>query len=99
MKEQNLYESADEFQHRVDVLQLLLELVPKWVQSVAKHLGMSEAEIAEAHGAVFSYGSFRLSTHGPGTLHSFVTSNLLRADARIVWLCGGWYPNHNCACR
>lgn len=62
-----MYETADEFQHRVDVLQLLLELVPQWVRNVAEHLGRSEVEIEAAHGFVFSYGSFRLSTHGPGT--------------------------------
>jgi hypothetical protein len=66
MHEKGLYESPEEFQHRVDVLQLLVELVPKWVRAVARHIGMSEADIAEATGAIYSYGSFRLGTHGPG---------------------------------
>lgn len=73
MRDQHLYETPDEFQHRVDVLQLLLELVPQWVQTVAEHLGRSEAEIEAAHGFVFSYGSFRLSTHGPGASLSLCT--------------------------
>jgi poly(A) polymerase Pap1 len=81
MKAQNLYETPEEFQHRVDVLQLLLELVPQWVQTVAEHLGRSEAEIEAAHGFVFSYGSFRLSTHGPGRYMPWVFFS-----AVIMWL-------------
>ena len=68
MRGENLYETPDDFQHRVDVLQLLLELVPHWVMTVAEHLGRPNDEIEAATGFVLSYGSFRLSTHGPGGL-------------------------------
>lgn len=68
MREKGLYESPAEFQKRVDVLQILLELVPAWVQMVARQLGKPESEVAEANGSVLTYGSFRLSTHGPGML-------------------------------
>lgn len=66
MREKGLYETPAEFQQRVDVLQLLLELVPAWVKIVARHLGKPESEVADADGSVLTYGSFRLSTHGPG---------------------------------
>lgn len=66
MHDKGLYETPEEFQQRVDVLQLLLELVPEWVKTVARHLGKPEAEVADADGSVLTYGSFRLSTHGPG---------------------------------
>lgn len=66
MQEKGLYETSAEFQLRVDVLQLLLELVPAWVKIVARHLGKAEMEVADADGSVLTYGSFRLSTHGPG---------------------------------
>lgn len=84
MHEKGLYESPEEFQQRVDVLQLLLELVPDWVKTVARHLGKPEAEVADADGSVLTYGSFRLSTHGPGATSGGCYIGNDRADGSML---------------
>lgn len=68
MQDAGLYESENEFNHRLEVLQLLAEAVLDWVRAVARSLQLTPEQIEEARANVYSFGSFRLTAHGPGAL-------------------------------
>jgi hypothetical protein len=66
MEERCLFETREETMHRIDILSKLRDVVEKWIKLVAAHVGLSEAEIEDAHAVVNTFGSFRLEVHGPG---------------------------------
>lgn len=71
MTDRGLYETREETMERIDVLSKLSDIVEKWIKLAAAHVGLSEAEIEDAHAIVNTFGSFRLQVHGPGTMPNF----------------------------
>ena len=67
LREQGLYESQEEAVRREEVLGALDKLAKQWVRRVTKACGMGEYAEAEANAKIFTFGSYRLGVHGPGT--------------------------------
>lgn len=67
LKQENSFESAQETQNRVDTLKLLQELTEKFVYTVSRNKNMSDGMAKDAGGKIFTYGSYRLGVHGPGS--------------------------------
>jgi len=53
--------------YREIVLGRIAELVKKFVHKVALERGLSESVANAAGGKIFTFGSYRLGVHGPGT--------------------------------
>lgn len=53
--------------HREVVLDRLATLVKKFVRTVSLQRGLSEAAATAAGGKIFTFGSYRLGVHGPGS--------------------------------
>ena len=62
-----LYESHDEAVLREEVLGRLDALAKEWVRRVGAVYGMSDVGDVEAGAKIFTFGSYRLGVHGPGT--------------------------------
>ncbi|KAG8768308.1 polynucleotide adenylyltransferase [Ceratobasidium sp. 428] len=67
LRAQNTFESKEEAQRRETVLGMVNELVQKFVQRVSIGAGMSEQAAKAAGGKIFTFGSYRLGVHGPGS--------------------------------
>ncbi|CAE6524157.1 unnamed protein product [Rhizoctonia solani] len=70
MKELRLqgnFESEEESKRRQEVLGMVHELVQKFVRKVSLGIGMSEQAAKAAGGKIFTFGSYRLGVHGPGS--------------------------------
>ncbi|CAL9733795.1 poly(A) polymerase [Monosporozyma servazzii] len=67
LKQENSFESAQETQNRVDTLKILQELTEKFVYTVSRNKNMSDGMAKDAGGKIFTYGSYRLGVHGPGS--------------------------------
>ncbi|KAF8659131.1 hypothetical protein AX16_001901 [Volvariella volvacea WC 439] len=67
LRRQNTFESEEESRRRELVLGRVDALVKKFVRKVAEARGLSEAAAASAGGKIFTFGSYRLGVHGPGT--------------------------------
>ncbi|KAF2158688.1 hypothetical protein M409DRAFT_30851 [Zasmidium cellare ATCC 36951] len=67
LKTQNNFESPEATGKRNDVLKKLNRLLSHLVQMVGKKKGLPAEILKEAGGKVFTYGSFRLGVHGPGS--------------------------------
>jgi poly(A) polymerase len=52
---------------REQVLGMVHELVQAFVQRVSLEAGMSEQAAKAAGGKIFTFGSYRLGVHGPGS--------------------------------
>ena len=53
--------------HREIVLGRIAALVKKFVQTVSMARGLTEAAANAAGGKIFTFGSYRLGVHGPGS--------------------------------
>ena len=62
-----LYESHEEAVLREEVLGRLDALAKEWVRRVGAVYGMSDVGDVEAGAKIFTFGSYRLGVHGPGT--------------------------------
>ena len=62
-----LYESREEAVLREEVLGRLDKLAKIWVQRVSALYGMSDIGDIEANAKIFTFGSYSLGVHGPGT--------------------------------
>ena len=61
----NLFESEEESERRKELLAKLSAIVREWIYKVHEEKG---SEIAKkAGGKIFTFGSYRLGVHGPGT--------------------------------
>ncbi|QRV72575.1 Poly(A) polymerase central domain [Ceratobasidium sp. AG-Ba] len=67
LRAQNTFESEEEAQRREQVLGMVQDLVHKFVQRVSLSQGMSEQAAKAAGGKIFTFGSYRLGVHGPGS--------------------------------
>ncbi|KAI0353126.1 poly-A polymerase [Trametes cingulata] len=67
LRRQGTFESEEEAKTREIVLGRLAALVKKFVRKVSLARGLSEAAANAAGGKIFTFGSYRLGVHGPGS--------------------------------
>ncbi|CAE6492926.1 unnamed protein product [Rhizoctonia solani] len=67
LRAQGNFESEEESKRREEVLGMVHELVQKFVRKVSLDIGMSEQAAKAAGGKIFTFGSYRLGVHGPGS--------------------------------
>ncbi|GAA5894366.1 hypothetical protein JCM5296_005149 [Sporobolomyces johnsonii] len=67
LKDRAVYEGAEEGRKREMVLGRLNTLVKEFVYRSSLNHGLSEAKAREAGGKIFTFGSYRLGVHGPGS--------------------------------
>ncbi|BGO96658.1 Poly(A) polymerase [Rhodotorula toruloides] len=67
LKDRGIYESAEEGRNREMVLGRLNKLVKEFVYRSSINHGLSDAKAREAGGKIFTFGSYRLGVHGPGS--------------------------------
>lgn len=67
LKAQGSFESEAETKKRVKVLAVLQELAQEFVKIVSLKKNMSEGMARDAGGKIFTFGSYRLGVHGPGS--------------------------------
>ncbi|KAF9782247.1 Poly(A) polymerase central domain-containing protein [Thelephora terrestris] len=67
LRRQKTFESEQECRTREIVLGKVAALVKKFVYQVSIARGLSEATANAAGGKIFTFGSYRLGVHGPGT--------------------------------
>nr|XP_018673661.1 PREDICTED: nuclear poly(A) polymerase 4-like isoform X1 [Musa acuminata subsp. malaccensis]XP_018673662.1 PREDICTED: nuclear poly(A) polymerase 4-like isoform X1 [Musa acuminata subsp. malaccensis] len=62
-----LYESKEEAIKREEVLGEINEIVKSWVKQLTRQRGYSDQMVEEANAVIFTFGSYRLGVHGPGS--------------------------------
>ncbi|CCK68338.1 polynucleotide adenylyltransferase PAP1 KNAG_0A06840 [Huiozyma naganishii CBS 8797] len=67
LKSENSFESEAETATRVKILEVLQALTEKFVYTVSKRRNMSDGMARDGGGKVFTFGSYRLGVHGPGS--------------------------------
>ncbi|KAI9592959.1 Poly(A) polymerase central domain-containing protein [Syncephalis fuscata] len=67
LRDQHLFESDEEGQLRETVLGKLDKMVKQFVYKVSIQRGLPDAIARDAGGKIFTYGSFRLGVHNPGS--------------------------------
>ncbi|TFK94256.1 polymerase [Polyporus arcularius HHB13444] len=67
LRRQGMLESEEEAKTRTIVLERIAALVKKFVRTVSLARGLSEAAATAAGGKIFTFGSYRLGVHGPGS--------------------------------
>ncbi|KAG7097407.1 hypothetical protein E1B28_004757 [Marasmius oreades] len=67
LRRQGTFESEKEAQTREIVLGRVSALVKDFVKKVGIERGLSEAAASAAGGKIFTFGSYRLGVHGPGS--------------------------------
>lgn len=67
LKKEGSFESEEETANRVKVLEIFQNLAQEFVYKVSKNKNMSDGMARDAGGKVFTFGSYRLGVHGPGS--------------------------------
>lgn len=67
LKKESSFESEQEASNRIKVLKILQELAHEFVYRVSKKKNMSDGMAKDAGGKIFTFGSYRLGVHGPGS--------------------------------
>ncbi|KAG2129001.1 Poly(A) polymerase [Suillus clintonianus] len=67
LRRQKTFESMEEARLRETVLGRVAAVVKKFVYEVSLSRGLSEAAANAAGGKIFTFGSYRLGVHGPGS--------------------------------
>ncbi|KAK7261763.1 hypothetical protein RIF29_28082 [Crotalaria pallida] len=62
-----LYESKDESAMREEVLLRLGQIVKIWVKQLTRLRGYTDQMVEDANAVIFTFGSYRLGVHGPGS--------------------------------
>ncbi|XP_034890739.1 nuclear poly(A) polymerase 4 isoform X1 [Populus alba] len=62
-----LYESKEEAMKREEVLGRIDQIVKDWVKRLTRQRGYTDQMVEEANAVIFTFGSYRLGVHGPGT--------------------------------
>ncbi|KAL4273325.1 hypothetical protein GQ457_13G014010 [Hibiscus cannabinus] len=65
--EAGLYESKEEASKREEVLGRIQEIVTDWVKQLTRLRGYTDQMVEDANAAIFTFGSYRLGVHGPGS--------------------------------
>lgn len=67
LKRQGSFESDLATRKRVQVLDVIQKLTQEFVRTVSLQKNMSEGMAKDAGGKIFTFGSYRLGVHGPGS--------------------------------
>lgn len=67
LKKEGSFETEEETAKRVKVLEIFQELAQTFVYKVSKSKNMSDGMARDAGGKIFTFGSYRLGVHGPGS--------------------------------
>ncbi|KAF8343731.1 poly-A polymerase [Amanita rubescens] len=67
LRRQNSFEAEDESRKREIVLGRVAALVKKFVHQMSLSRGLSESAAQAAGGKIYTFGSYRLGVHAPGT--------------------------------
>eukprot|EP01133_Synstelium_polycarpum_P006530 gene6530-7562_t len=67
LKNFNLFESPEESRKREEVLGKIDQIVKKWVVEVSLKTGFTDQMANEVVAKIFTFGSYRLGVHGPGS--------------------------------
>lgn len=67
LKKEGSFETEQETANRVKVLGILQQLTEDFVFKVSKKKNMSDGMAKDAGGKIFTFGSYRLGVHGPGS--------------------------------
>ncbi|KAJ7088006.1 Poly(A) polymerase central domain-containing protein [Mycena belliarum] len=67
LRAQNTFETEEEARRREIVLGRVAALVQRFVREVSLTKGLSETAATAAGGKIFTFGSYRLGVHGPGS--------------------------------
>ncbi|KAF5739008.1 nuclear poly(A) polymerase 1 [Tripterygium wilfordii] len=67
LKDAGLYESHEESVTRELMLGRLDQIVKDWVRKITKDKGFNSEIVEAANAKIFTFGSYRLGVHGPGT--------------------------------
>lgn len=67
LKKEGSFETEQETENRVKVLKILQELAEEFVYRVSKKKNMSDGMAKDSGGKIFTFGSYRLGVHGPGS--------------------------------
>ncbi|XP_022132220.1 nuclear poly(A) polymerase 2-like isoform X2 [Momordica charantia] len=62
-----LYESKEEATNREEVLGRIDQIVKNWVKQLTLLRGYTEQMVEDANAVIFTFGSYRLGVHGPGS--------------------------------
>ncbi|XP_052875543.1 nuclear poly(A) polymerase 4-like isoform X2 [Gossypium arboreum] len=62
-----LYESKEEASKREEVLGQIQEIVTNWVKQLTRLRGYTDQMVEDAKALIFTFGSYRLGVHGPGS--------------------------------
>jgi poly(A) polymerase len=62
-----LYESEEEAARRKEVLARIGEIVKGWVKLLTRQRGYTDQMVEDANAVIFTFGSYCLGVHGPGT--------------------------------
>ncbi|KAL4308260.1 hypothetical protein GQ457_01G019320 [Hibiscus cannabinus] len=65
--EAGLYESKEEASKREEVLGRIQEIVTSWVKQLTRLRGYTDQMVEDANAVIFTFGSYRLGVHGPGS--------------------------------
>ncbi|XVF24893.1 hypothetical protein REPUB_Repub13aG0166900 [Reevesia pubescens] len=65
--EAGLYESKEETAKREEVLGRIQEIVTDWVKQLTRLRGYTDQMVEDANAVIFTFGSYRLGVHGPGS--------------------------------
>lgn len=76
LKRQNSFESSEESQKRIAVLNQLQKVTEEFVRQVCAAKGLPEAVIKSSGGKIFTFGSYRLGVYGPGKFNPNVGGDL-----------------------
>lgn len=61
-----LYESPEDGALRKEVLAQIDQIAKAWVKRITDERGYGEQLVEEANAKIYTFGSYRLSVHGPG---------------------------------
>ena len=84
----NLYDLPDQVALRQEVMGRLSQLAKHWVREVTRSMGLGDHMLAEANAEIFTFGSYRLGVHGPGTLGA-LTAGAVYAPCSELLMCAG----------
>ncbi|XP_008775817.1 nuclear poly(A) polymerase 4-like [Phoenix dactylifera] len=67
LADSGLYENKEEAAKREEVLGQIDQIVKSWVRQLTRQRGYTDQMVADANAIIFTFGSYRLGVHGPGT--------------------------------